>query len=174
VNPVALVSGEKVQVIGSRLETIERFEIAGLRVEANCQEKLCTFTAPQFLTSCTQDLIAFGSFGSLRVQDAVTTTGLGSLDIEGLKIWTKKISDTQVKIYAKNIVGAGKVQFMFNGREIAWVRAADTANPKLRFAKGFYYLVRTVDLVPGQKNVIEGYVNGERLRRTAYSLLSTE
>jgi hypothetical protein len=71
-------------------------------------------------------------------------------------------------MYAKNIVGAGKVQFFHNNKEIAWVRAADALNPKLRAANGAFYLVRTVELVDG-KNVLEVYIDGERVRRTAYS-----
>jgi hypothetical protein len=82
--------------------------------------------------------------------------------------WTKLQSDGTVKMYAKNIVGIGKVQFFHNGGEIAWVRAADALNPKLREANGAYYLVRTRDLLEG-KNVFEIYIDGERVRRTAYS-----
>lgn len=84
--------------------------------------------------------------------------------------WPKKQSANTVKLYAKNIIGAGKVQFFLNGKEIAWVRAADETDPKLREARGFYYLVRTVTLTPGIKNVVEIHVNGERVRRAAYSL----
>ena len=85
--------------------------------------------------------------------------------------WTKNLNDGTVKMYAKNIVGAGKVQFMLNGQEVAWVQAADTADPKLLLAgaEGSAYLVRTVDLVEGQKNVLEIYLDGVRITRTAYS-----
>jgi len=65
--------------------------------------------------------------------------------------------------------GAGKVQFMFNGKEIAWVRATSAADPKLRTANGASYLVRTIDLVEGQKNVLEISVDGVRTTRTAYT-----
>ena len=85
--------------------------------------------------------------------------------------WTKNLNDGTVKMYAKNIVGAGKVQFMLNGQEVAWVQAADTADPKLLLAgaEGSAYLVRTVDLVEGQKNVLEIWVDGVRTARSAYS-----
>jgi hypothetical protein len=74
-----------------------------------------------------------------------------------------------VKIYAKNIVEAGKIQFMFNGKEIAWVNAATETDSKLRTANGAHYLVRTVELIKGQKNILEVYLNGEIIRRAAYS-----
>ena len=51
--------------------------------------------------------------------------------------------------------------------------ADDTNNPKLRIIEsgeiqGSAYLVRTVNLAAG-KNVLEVYVYGKRVRRTAYS-----
>ena len=99
------------------------------------------------------------------------TIYIGSAPSEALASWTSNQNDGTVKMYAKNIVGAGKVQFMVNGKEIAWVRAATTADPKLRLAgaEGAAYLVRTVDLVEGQKNVLEIYVDGVRTTRSAYT-----
>ena len=57
-----------------------------------------------------------------------------------------------------------------NGKEIAWVRAIDATDPKLRTANGFSYLVRTVELEPGMKNAVEIYVDGIRERRAAYTV----
>jgi hypothetical protein len=74
-----------------------------------------------------------------------------------------------VKIYASDLIGVGKVQFMVNGKEIAWVNAVSEADSKLKTANGPDYLVRTVSLIAGQKNVFEVYLNGERIRRSAYS-----
>ena len=85
-----------------------------------------------------------------------------------MALWTKRIGN-QAKIYAKNIIGAGKIQFKVNGKEIAWVRATAEADPKLREANGSYYLVRTVNLRDG-KNALEIYLDGERLRRTAHTV----
>jgi len=87
--------------------------------------------------------------------------------------WVKRISDSEAKMYLRDPVGAGKVQFMLNGREIGWVRAIDATDPKLRVATsgpmaGRAYFVRTARLEPGRKNVLEIYVAGERVRRVAY------
>lgn len=86
-----------------------------------------------------------------------------------ISTWRISLYKRPVKMYAKNIVGAGKIQFMVNGKEVAWVRAVDETDAKLREANGFYYLVRTVRLVPGQKNALEIYVDGERIWRAAYA-----
>ncbi len=99
---------------------------------------------------------------------AAAQRSAGDTNLDKTTAWTKLQTDGTAKMYAKNIVGAGKVQFFHNGNEIAWVRAADALNPKLRAANGAFYLVRTVELVDG-KNVLEVYIDGERVRRTAYS-----
>ena len=105
----------------------------------------------------------------ITVQKTIVIGTAGN--VGALASWTSNQNDGTVKMYAKNVVGAGKVQFMVNGVEIAWVRAASTSDSKLRLAgaEGAAYLVRTVDLVEGQKNVLEIYVDGVRTTRTAYT-----
>ena len=109
----------------------------------------------------------FTSTGDVVVAKSFTIGTAGN--VGALASWTKNLNDGTVKMYAKNIVGAGKVQFMLNGKEIAWVNATSAADSKLRTANGASYLVRTVDLVEGQKNVLEIYVDGVRTARSAYS-----
>jgi hypothetical protein len=86
--------------------------------------------------------------------------------------WTSLKPDNQVKVYAKNVIGAGKVQIKVNGREIAWTRAVsatDVDGASLNNAGGAYYLVRTVTLSFGVKTAIEIYVDGKRVSRNAYT-----
>jgi len=90
--------------------------------------------------------------------------------------WTRAMADRTVKFYARDLVGAGKVQFMLNGREVAWVRAVDATDPKLNVgpAAARDGLVRTVgpgtrwSLVAG-RNVLEIYVEGVRLVRRVFT-----
>jgi hypothetical protein len=105
----------------------------------------------------------------ISVQKTIVIGTAGN--VGAVATWTSNQNDGTVKMYAKNIVGAGKVQFMVNGEEIAWVRAANTSDSKLRLAgaEGAAYLVRTVDLVEGQKNVLEVYLDGDRIKRAAYN-----
>ena len=106
--------------------------------------------------------------GAIKATHTIT---IGVAAADALATWTSNQNDGTVKMYAKNVVGAGKVQFMVNGVEIAWVRAASTSDSKLRLAgaEGAAYLVRTVELVEGQKNALEIYVDGVRLTRSAYA-----
>ena len=110
-----------------------------------------------------------GDATTVLATDRFVVTKTVTIGTAEVATWTKKLDDSSAKIYAKNIVGAGKVQFMLNGEEIAWVRATSAADSKLRTANGASYLVRTVDLVKGQKNVLEVYVDGVRTTRTAYT-----
>ena len=121
---------------------------------------------PAGLGAGTFDLVLIGSHGALSIANAITVTDALVTSTE-VRAWTKRISDTEVKVYAKDLVGAGKVQFMLGDKEIAWVRAVDESDSKLRMSDGSGYLVRTVDLLPG-KNRFEILVDGERVFRATY------
>jgi len=90
--------------------------------------------------------------------------------------WTRAFADGTVKFYARDLVGAGKVRFVLNGREVAWVRAVDATDPKLNVgpAAARDGLVRTVgpgsrwSLVDG-RNVLEIYVGENRLVRRIFT-----
>ena len=95
-------------------------------------------------------------------------------------VWTVRMRDSsgnltnEAKMYAKNPIGEGKVQFYLNGREIAWIRAVDESDPKLRLVTegpmaGIGYLVRTVTLMPG-KNALEIFIENVRERRVIYTI----
>ena len=117
-------------------------------------------------------VMASGEIFTLAIAAEIRAASLQESEPEidlSLAVWTKKISATQVKMYAKNVTGKGKIQFLVNDAEVAWVRASDNMNPKLRNANGSYDLVRTIALKQG-KTALEFYQDGERIRRNAYSV----
>ena len=110
---------------------------------------------------------------SMPLEVSIPISVTQAVDVS-FKAWTRKLDETQAKMYAKNPAGVGKVQFFHNGKEIAWVRDEDGSDPKLRQVTegpmaGVNYLVRTVNFVNG-KNALEIYVDGERVWRAAYTL----
>ncbi len=162
-----------ITISGSRLSgssaTVDGFPALVLE---NTGNKLVLSVPEGVATDSAVDIVITSASGATTLQNALVV-GAEACSPE-VKAWTKRISEDEVKIYAKNIVGAGKVQFFLNGNEIAWVRAVDDTDPKLRVITsgsmaGANYLVRTVDLVVGMKNVIEVYVDGVRFWRAAYS-----
>jgi len=82
------------------------------------------------------------------------------------RTWTKRISDRELKFYAREIVGAGKVSFRLNDKEVAWVRATNNLDSKLNLAGDG--MVRTAQLSSG-RNVLEIHVGSCRSTRTIYS-----
>lgn len=168
VNPNPARAGSVITITGQRLSGVDSLSIDNLEVDI-LETSATTISAslPTALFPGLKDLVVFSDSGRLTVQDALEVAV--AVDTSPI-FYTKLQADrSHVKVYAKNIVSAGKVQFFHNGREIAWVRAMDETDPKLRGTDGFSYLVRSVFLMPG-KNIFEIYVDGERVRRTAYTL----
>ena len=145
-------------------------------------EQYCEIIAGATLSRYLLGTLDQGTYLLAKVEATSITSGLtevafsatvkyGSTTQETSSIaayWPKRLDNSSAKLYAKNIVGAGKVQFFLNGREIAWIRALDINDKKLRVQNNSAYLVRTLKLNQG-KNVLEIYVDGERVRRTIYT-----
>lgn len=167
--------GDEVVVSGLRLSSITSCTIDGVTAAmSNQSADRFTIVIPAGLEPGLKDLVITSSAGTLNVQDAITVSAAAEDASESssgvsAKGWTKKLTDSSAKIYAKDVVGAGKVQIFFNGKEIAWVRATSESDSKLRTANGAHYLVRTVELVKGQKNTLEVHVDGIKIKRVAYS-----
>ncbi len=125
------------------------------------------------------DLNLGGSGGGLRLSPVGPEADAES-DVDNAPAvargWTRAMADGTVKFYARDLVGAGKVRFMLNGREIAWVRAVDASDPKLNVgpAAARDGLVRTVgagtrwSLAAG-RNVLEIWAGENRLVRRIFT-----
>ncbi len=172
--------GTVVTITGTRLSGITSATVQGKRaaVIENTADRLVIRTPAGLTAGANQSLVITSAAGTLTHQNAFNVVGsseVASCALDTTKgFWTQAQADGRtIKIYAKNPVGSGKVQFIVDGREIAWVRAIDATDPKLRVITtdgpmaGVSYLVRTISLNPG-KNRIEIRVNGERVWRVTY------
>ena len=114
------------------------------------------------------DLVINSSSGTLTHQDAFDIPADTCTAVLSKGRWTQLQSDGKtVKMYAKDPIGDGKIQFFVDGEEIAWVNAVDESDPKLSFASSYPYLVRSVELKPG-KNRFEIKLDGVRVWRATY------
>ena len=158
-----------ITITGSRLSdavpTIQGKEVTVLEQSASSM----VLEFPAGLTPGNNvDLVINSSYGTLTHQDAFDIPAETCATEVSKGRWTQLQSDgTTVKMYAKNPVGDGKIQFFVDGREIAWINAVDEADPKLSFASGNPYLVRSVELKPG-KNRFEIKLDGVRVWRATY------
>ncbi len=110
-----------------------------------------------------QNLDNISAVKTVQVGDVVPGAGT-------VRGWTRFLSATdELKIYARDLVGQGKVQFMVNGNELAWIRATSAADPKINVATdGMVRSVFVSDMLVG-RNVIEIYVDGVRIDRRIYT-----
>jgi hypothetical protein len=178
VSPSVAAPGSTVTLSGSRLDTVSAMTIDGKPlVLGPATASSITATLPADLSPGTKDLVLTSSLGSITVQSALSVTraavtaGAGS--DAGATASIRRLSEGEAKVWVRDVVGEGKVQIFLNGRELGWVRAIDATDPKLRVPStgpmaGRAYFVRTAQLAPG-KNVLEVYVEGERVRRVAYT-----
>jgi hypothetical protein len=168
-----------VTITGQRLSGITAASVQAtpLTIVENTATRL-VLRAPAGLTPTTnQPLVISSPSGSLTYQNAFSVAyaaGLtGCATDATIGFWTQAQEDGEtIKIYAKNPVGVGKVQFIVDGNEIAWIDAQTASDPKLRTQltgpmTGVNYLVRTITLKPG-KNRIEIRVDGQRVWRVTY------
>jgi len=157
-------TGESLAAFGHTLSTVSYLEIAGVRVAvAELSDTRFAFDVPTGLKPGVYDLVVFSSFGKLTVQDAITILASEAKT----NFWTKRMGSS-VKVYAKNVIGSGKVQFVVNGREIAWIRASSSADPRLSSTGLDHYFVRTKSLSSG-KNRFEILVSGKRVWFATYA-----
>ncbi len=161
-------AGDDVTIKGDKLETVSDVEVGKIDAEFSTTPSSLTLTVPTELEIGTHDIDMTSSFGKITIQDAVRVTRTATIvSEEFFKVWTKLQSGNKVKMHAKNPMGEGKIQFLVNGEEIAWVNAVDETDPKLNSANGASYLVRTVDLEPG-KNRFEIKQDGQRIWFATY------
>ena len=162
-DPETAQSGSTVTYSGSDLDEVTSATIAGQSAAiVSKTASALTLRVPAGLNQGMHDVVLhYSTTESLTLQNGLVVQDL-------MKVWTQLQSDNTVKMYAKNIVGVGKIQFFHNNNEIAWVRASNALNPKLRQANGSSYLVRTRELEEG-KNAFEIYDDGKRIWRAAYA-----
>lgn len=159
-SPVAI--GQRVTLSGSNLSELTSATIAGKDVKLRVLSPTSVeITIPEELAAGEYDLVITSNSGLLTVQSAITV-GRGSA--AAALVSTKLLPNGDVKVWFFEPVNAGKVQFFLNGKEVAWVNANSLADAKLTNG----YLVRTLNLKDG-KNVIEVYVDGERVKRVAHA-----
>jgi hypothetical protein len=166
---VEINAGESFELIGERLDSVETVtaDDTELEILESSDNKVLVQTDAD-LAAATYELKINWSGGQLALSPELTVLESISAENTGPSVWTKKVSETEVKMYAKNVIGEGKIQFFEDGQEIAWIRAESEEDPKLTSAIGSYYLVRTIELDPG-KNRLEIRVDGERVRFNTYT-----
>ena len=158
----AIRPGQSAKFSGSNFDGITKVMVGEIVLEFEINEAgELVLDIPANLAAGKYDLTVTAGSETVTVVDAFSVAGAADGEVRPS---TKRLEDGTAKVWVFDAAGAGKVQILLNGEEIAWVRTDSTQDPKLTNG----YLVRTLELKEG-KNVIEVLVDGERVRRTAYS-----
>lgn len=163
--------GGTVSYQGSNLDQVVDFNVADIEMQIVLQSENSISIEISALPAGTYSISLGSASETTTIADALVVT-IDVLQYQGPgNFVTKRISETEIKIYAKDIIDIGKIQFMVNGREIAWVRATEPDDPKLRVVSDesgdVYYLVRTVEL--DQRVRIEILVDSQRAKFSTYN-----
>jgi hypothetical protein len=126
-------------------------EVSGASIDSiDCpivskSESSLTISLPDELTPGSKDLTLESATGKIVIQGAMRVSPQAGGSLAKTKVSINRKGD-MVRYFVQNPVGLGKVQFLLNGKELAWVRALDGSDPKI---KRMGYLVRTRALVSG-------------------------
>lgn len=141
-------SGGELTLTGERLDQVTLISAAGVVASITTQSASQISIEFGALRSGVHNVLLEGSFGKLTIQDGLLVSDQEAA-VAASDYQIKIKSPNEIKIYALNVVGVGKVQFFVNGKEIAWVRASGNSDPKLRTVQNadseISYLVRTVN-----------------------------
>jgi hypothetical protein len=116
---------------GQRLDQVSRVLIAGSEATlvSSDSHQLLLEVGP--VATGVHSIELEGDFGRLTIQDGILVKETGEVKASDTFLIKYK-SAGLIKMYALAPVGAGKVQFLVNGKEVAWIRAQGEEDPKLR------------------------------------------
>lgn len=138
--------GSEVTLQGSALGEVSGASIDSIDCPIVTQsESSLTISLPDELTPGSKDLTLNSASGKIVIQGALKVSRQAGESFTKSKVSINRKGD-MVRYFVQNPVGLGKVQFFLNGKELAWVRALDGFDPKL---KRMGYFVRTRALVSG-------------------------
>lgn len=165
--PSLAAAGDVVEFVGTGLDQVTGISIDSKKLElVSVSQGSIKAKLPLDLTSGMKDLVVSSSAGSLTVQDMLRVSDVVTRSLAGPKTSIKKMGSDLARVQLDSVVGAGKVQVLLNGKEVAWVKTSSLSDAKLKAGR----MVRTLKLSPGVKNVIEVLVDGERVKRVAYKV----
>ncbi len=150
-------AGDTVTINGQRLGSVTKVIIDGKEAElVSVTSDSFQFIIPDGLTAGTYDIQIQSSIGNLTYLDGITITESTSVEITEygeMTAWTKRISDTQAKVYVKFPTVGEKVRISHQtggsgSYETVYVKTTSSETmDELRIVEGVgTYIVRTIDL----------------------------
>ena len=170
--------GQQVKIVGDKLADVTAVEIDGVQIDVDSADNSeITFTAPADFTPGEYAVSMIFAGGSVLIQERILFTGSGGniptgVCTESPKVWTKRISETQAKMYIKcpDVDVKYSATHQQDGGEYVefFGRTLDDETDSSQFFNGTdRYFVRTIDLAT--KSRIKIYENGELKWQVVYN-----
>lgn len=144
-NPNPVQRGSTLTMSGQQLSQVSQIAIGDSVISASemtVTDTQLSFVVPAAAPLGQQPLVLVGSFGSLSYQNGVEVLA------ETVRFEVRRQANGDLKLYAFGILNQGKIQFMVDGQELAWVRATTNQNAGVRTivttSGSEHYLVRTL------------------------------
>lgn len=175
---------------GPNAGLIESAEIDGRKAPVTPQdEETVIIKIPEETEPGVKDIIVEGPFGKLTIQDGVRIAEPNPVEVANdaevpgftttkpadcrptdtaFSAWTQDQGDGTVLFFAKNVVGAGLVEFEQNGRVLKSLIATSEDNPNIRWGNCSPYFLHSFER-ENLKNGLEVYLDDVRWWRAAYS-----
>lgn len=152
-NPNPVQRGSTLTMSGQQLSQVSQIAIGDSVISASemtVTDTQLSFVVPAAAPLGQQPLVLVGSFGSLSYQNGVEVLA------ETERFEVRRQANGDLKLYAFGILNQGKIQFMVDGQELAWVRATTNQNAGVRTivttSGSEHYLVRTLKS-PNSKSI---------------------
>jgi hypothetical protein len=164
----SVAQGESLNLLGTNLSGVTSLKVGAVDLEILTRsDQEITVRIPASMPTGSKDLIVVTAAGQTTSTKLFTVVEVGPSIVQAGFSSIKRTGNS-VRMFVLNPQGLGKVQFKINGREIAWVRAVDETDPKIRVANDRSYFVRNSSLRSG-KNAVEIFIDGTRVKRASYT-----
>lgn len=149
--------GETVKIGGDQLSGVSNATIGDVEAKIiSSSPKEFSVEIPEGLSPGTYDLQVMTSSGLITLLDALTITGPSPSspadDVETMSVWTKRISDTQAKVYIKWPTLGSKIRVLHQvggsgSYEVLFVKTLTSYTDDALVVSEFgTYIVRSIDL----------------------------
>lgn len=171
-------AGNMVSIRGTNLEAVTEVEIAGMKMmPEQISGSSFEISLPVDIEAGLHQLTVYAGSQKILVQERINiplkVAGFDICAEQGPRLWTKRLSDSESKVYIKCAEVGVKYQVLAqtNGsgsyEEIFWTRLEDINDESQRFAGESRYFVRSVDIE--QKLRLRLIENGQVVNQVVYN-----
>lgn len=165
-NAIKIGAGSNLEISGGNLDAVEKVKVGDKIVEFEVKEGVLKVELPQKLQLQAYETTIIDKDGN-EIAGPIVDINKIQTTIADRDALIKRLPSGEVKVWLFNPVDVGKVQFVLEDKEIAWVRASGQtfSTSKLRTfgISQMPYMVRTMRIPDGSVAEFEFTINGKTI-----------